>query len=77
MALRIAPILVGGVLLGLGAVTVIGVRRLDLSQVSEVAKVGEWFFAVTVLAQLSMVLLAARRRPPGPSAPRWPAAMFP
>ena len=50
---------VGGLLLGLGAVMVIGVRRLDLSQVSQAAKVGEWFFEVTALVQLSMVLLAA------------------
>ncbi len=52
-------ILVGGLLLGLGVVTLVGVRRLDLSQVSQVAKVGEWFFEVTVLVQLSMVLLVA------------------
>ncbi len=52
-------ILVGGLLLGLGGVMAIAVRRLDLRQVSEAARVGEWLFVLTVLVQLSMVLLAA------------------
>ena len=52
-------ILVGALLLGLGAVTEVGVRRLDLGQVSEMAKVGEWFFVAITLLQLSLVLLAA------------------
>ncbi len=52
-------ILVGGMLLVLGAVTEVGVRRLDLGQASEMAKVGEWFFVAITLLQLSMVLLAA------------------
>ncbi len=52
-------ILVGGMLLVLGAVTEVGVRRLDPGQASEMAKIGEWFFVAITLLQLSMVLLAA------------------
>ncbi len=52
-------ILVLGLLVGLGAVTEIGVRRLDLAQVSEVAKVGEWFFEAIAVVQVSMILLGA------------------
>jgi ABC-type transport system involved in multi-copper enzyme maturation permease subunit len=52
-------LLVLAVLLALGGVTEIGVRRLDLAQVSEVAKVGEWFFETIAAVQLSLILLAA------------------
>ncbi len=51
-------ILVGGLLLVLGIVTGVGVQRLDPRKVSEAAKVGEWFFEVLTLVQLSMILLA-------------------
>ena len=52
-------LLVGGLLVGLGGVMTIGVSRLDLNQVRDLARVGEWFFEVIVLVQLSIVLLAA------------------
>jgi ABC-type transport system involved in multi-copper enzyme maturation permease subunit len=55
----VRSILVGGLLLGLGMVTLIGLRRLDLGEVSELAKIGEWFFQVTAAVQLLLVLLAA------------------
>ena len=67
--------LVGGLLAGLGVVTIVGARRLDLSQVSQAAKVGEWFFEVTVVVQLSMVLLAVPAAQQGHSARRWPVVM--
>ncbi len=51
--------LVGGLFLGLGVVTGIGVRQLDLRQVGEAARVGEWYFEVIAAVQVSLVLLAA------------------
>jgi ABC-type transport system involved in multi-copper enzyme maturation permease subunit len=50
---------VTGLLAGLGAVWWQGASRLDLSQVSQFAQAGEWYFEVIVAVQISMVLLAA------------------
>jgi ABC-type transport system involved in multi-copper enzyme maturation permease subunit len=52
-------VLVGGLLVGLGAMWWREVSRLDVSQPRGMARAGEWYFGVIVLAQLSMVLLAA------------------
>lgn len=52
-------VLVSGLLIGLGAVWLAQTSRRDLSAATAMAKVGEGFFEVIVLAQLAMVLLAA------------------
>ena len=50
---------------GAGAVAGVGCRdgdrssRIDPGQVSELAKIGEWFFEAIAMVQLSMILLAA------------------
>jgi ABC-type transport system involved in multi-copper enzyme maturation permease subunit len=51
--------LVAGLLAGLAAVWWAVVSRMDVTQASATARAGESYFAVIVLAQLSMVLLAA------------------
>jgi hypothetical protein len=56
-ALRSA--LVGGLLLGLGAVWWMQMLRPGADVPREMARLGEWFFKVIVVAQLSMVLLTA------------------
>jgi hypothetical protein len=50
---------VAGLLAGLAAVWWQGVSSLDLRQVIQIAKAGEWYLKVIVVVQLSMVLLAA------------------
>ncbi|HZW34305.1 MAG TPA: ABC transporter permease subunit [Isosphaeraceae bacterium] len=52
-------VLVGGLLAGLGAVWWVLTSRRDVSALTAMAKVGEGFFEVIVLAMLAMVLLAA------------------
>jgi ABC-type transport system involved in multi-copper enzyme maturation permease subunit len=51
--------MVGALLLGLGAAWWVRVSRLEMSRANEMAKAGEWFFAVVAIGQVSMVLFAA------------------
>jgi ABC-2 family transporter protein len=51
-------IVVAGLFAGLAAVWWQSASRMDLSQVSQIAQAGEWYFEVIVATQLSMVLLA-------------------
>ncbi len=50
---------VASLLFGLGAVWWARVSRLEFSRVDQMAKAGEWFFAVVAVGQVSMVLFAA------------------
>jgi ABC-type transport system involved in multi-copper enzyme maturation permease subunit len=51
--------LVGALLAGLAAVWWAAAGRVDLTQTRAIARAGEWYFTIVVLAQLSMVLLCA------------------
>ena len=52
-------LLIGGLLIGLGAVWWARTSRSELSAARTMARVGEGFFQAIALAQLAMVLLAA------------------
>jgi hypothetical protein len=51
--------LVGVLLVGLAAIWLTRVSRLDLIQAGEMAKAGEWFFDVIAVGQVSLMLFAA------------------
>jgi ABC-type transport system involved in multi-copper enzyme maturation permease subunit len=52
-------VMVGALLVGLGAAWWAGVSRLEMNRADQMAKAGEWFFAVVAVGQVSMALFAA------------------